>query len=497
LLVNTNQRDDPLAAPPIGLCYVAGAAEAAGHQVRVLDLCFQRKARQTLARAVADFAPEVVGLSVRNLDNCNLLYPISYLPEVRGIVDRLRELTTAPIVVGGSGASLCPGEVLEYLQADYVVSSDGELSFVRLLEVLGNGGTPENLPGVGLRLGGDFHLTPPRLNGFPDGNPHLGRWIDMAPYEQIGSAYTVQTKRGCRQKCIYCTYNQLLEGRRFRLRAPQEVVDELEDALHRYRPHTFELVDSVFNDPLDHCLAILEEICRRPWQANFSAMGVMPRNFNRKLLDLMKRAGFKSFMTSPESASDIMLRNYQKGFTAADVWRTAETVNQNRLPVIWFFLLGGPGETNETLQETLDFITRRLTRQKYPSYNLAYLFLGVRIYPATQLWDLAAQQGFVGPRSNPLEQLWYLSPDLDLEKAMGQLRQAARLCPEIVLAGVERFFPLSRVLGFLGKLFFISRPYWRHMPNFQRWLGVHRLRLQPGPARAAAQVRAALARQGC
>jgi radical SAM superfamily enzyme YgiQ (UPF0313 family) len=496
LLINSNQRDDALAAPPLGLCYVAGAAEAAGHEVRVLDLCFQKSVRLSLARALAGFAPEVVGVSLRNLDNCNLLYPISYLPEVRRLMGHLRELTGAPIVVGGSGASLCPREVLEYLQGDYIVVSDGELSFVQFLTVLGKGGTPANIPGVGLQLAGRFHLTPPHLHAFPDGNPRLGRWIDMAPYEKIGSAYTVQTKRGCRQSCIYCTYNQVLEGKRFRLRSPLEVVDELEEALHRYHPQSFEFVDSVFNDPIDHCLEILAEICRRPWKARFSAMGVSPRNLNRELLDLMQRAGFKSFMTSPESASETMLQNYQKGFTAEEVRRAAETVNQSRLPVVWFFLLGGPGETNDTLQETLDFISQRLSRRNGPPLNLAYPFLGVRIYPGTKLWDIAAQQGFVGPGSNPLEQLWYLSPGLDLDKAVWQLRQAARHCPEITLTYIERYLPLiTRFLGILGNFLYIPKPYWQHLPKLQGWLGSQRLRFQPSPARTAARLRAALGRR--
>ena len=81
LLINSNLKDDILAAPPIGLCYVASAAEAAGHEVRVLDLCFKRRLRTELEKAIIGFSPQVIGVSLRNLDNANMVRP-DFLPPV-------------------------------------------------------------------------------------------------------------------------------------------------------------------------------------------------------------------------------------------------------------------------------------------------------------------------------------------------------------------------------------------------------------------------------
>ena len=108
LLINSNLKDDILAAPPIGLSYVASAVEAAGHEVRVLDLCFKRRIGQELEKAITGFSPQVIGVSVRNLDNANMLRPVSYLPSALKIVQKIRALTAAPLVLGGSGASLDP-----------------------------------------------------------------------------------------------------------------------------------------------------------------------------------------------------------------------------------------------------------------------------------------------------------------------------------------------------------------------------------------------------
>ena len=96
-------------------------------------------------------------------------------------------------------------------------------------------------------------------------------------------------------RCIYCTYNQVLEGNRLRLRSPSEVVDEIEEAFYQFKPETFEIVDSVFNDPLGHCQEILDEIIHQPWKAHFTTMGVSPKNLDSQFLQLMKRAGFTSF----------------------------------------------------------------------------------------------------------------------------------------------------------------------------------------------------------
>jgi radical SAM superfamily enzyme YgiQ (UPF0313 family) len=470
LLINSNLKDDILAAPPIGLCYVASAAEAAGHEVKVLDLCFKRRINQELEKAINGFSPQVIGVSLRNLDNANMLRPVSYLPSELQIVQEIRKLTAAPLVLGGSGASLDPQGVLEFLQGDYLIVSEGEKAFVDLLEALNRGESPADIPGVGMWRQGKFHATPPQLTSFSSGNPHLARWVDLTPYEKVGVSYTVQTKRGCRMRCIYCTYNQVLEGNHLRLRSPSEVVDEIEEAFYQFNPEAFEFVDSVFNDPVDHCREILEEIIRRPWKARFTTMGVSPKNLDSQFLQLMQRAGFTSFMISPESASETMLTNYQKGFDLGDVRRAAEAINQFSFPVLWYFLVGGPGETTHTLRETIEFIEQHLVRKQGPPYNLANIFLGVRIYPGTKLWQIALEEGLIHDRCNPLRPLWYLSRELDLEVTMRQLYGAACRRPEIALGSMEKYMPLTKIFGAVRKFFPFPKPYWQHMLSVNQML---------------------------
>jgi hypothetical protein len=274
------------------------------------------------------------------------------------------------------------------------------------------------------------------------------------------------------------------------------VVDELEEAYYRYQPRFLEFVDSTFNDPIDYCVEILEEIVRRPWQARFSTMGMSPKHLNDRFLKLLWRSGFRSFMTSPESASTDMIRNYQKGFTVDDVILAAEAINRSRFKVMWYFLIGGPGENNQTLQESLDFVTKYLHRKKHPPYHLAHFYLGVRTYPRTRLWEIAQQEGFIPQDYNPLQQLWYVSEELDLDLAVRQLNEAACRYPEVILGSAERFLSISNYLAFLGNLFRWSQPYVHQVWWLNKLLVMLRLRSRFQIWDAAARLRSYLRQQG-
>lgn len=495
LLVNTNLKDDLLAAPPIGLCYVATATEAAGHEVRVVDLCFKRDVRKTLEQAVRGFSPDVVGLSVRNIDNVNMLCPVSYLPDHLKIVNLIKGLTDVPLVVGGAAASLDPEGILRYLDADFIVVSDGERSFAELLRSLESGSSDHDIPGVGSVVDGTFRYRTADLNGFQAGNAEVGRWIDVRPYFKAGGSYNIQSKRGCRHHCIYCVY-QIIQGQGIRMRDPVDVVDELEEAYYKYKSTDFEFVDSVFNDPVDHAGEILEEICRRSWRARFTAIGVSPAGLDRPFLDLMWRAGFRSFMLSPESASEVVCSNYGKSFSIDTVVHAAEALNETELTTLWYFLVGGPGETDETLQETVNFILKYLKPAKRPPYHNINMFLGVRIYPGTALWDTAMNEGVVNHDTDPLQQCWYISPGLDLERAIDRMLETAVKCPELYLGFDESVLGISKFWTTVGDVFKLPKPYWRHLWGINRLLIKFGLRFVFKPKDTAAMIRRQLEHQG-
>ena len=274
----------------------------------------------------------------------------------------------------------------------------------------------------------------------------------------------------------YRTCNsQVLEGHAVRMRAPEEVVDEIADAQARHRPPFFEFVDSVFNEPRDHCAEILERIVRSPWKAQFTAMGIDARNLDADLLNLMWRAGFRSFQTSPESGSETMIGHYGKRTSRDDLVRAARALRGTNFTVMWYFLVGGPGETNQTLRESLDFVFEHLRPGVRPPYNMATFMLGVRMYPGTALWRQAVARDRLTADADPIRPQWYLSEDLDLPLAVRQLLAAASQADEILLGLDERLLAWSRLWTAIGARLPVPKPYWRHGWSQRRML--RRMRL--------------------
>jgi hypothetical protein len=102
-----------------------------------------------------------------------------------------------------------------------------------------------------------------------------------------------------------------------------------------------------------------------------------PRFLDDALLTAMERAGFTGIGITPESASDEVLRGLNKGFTTEDVRRAAETVARHKLPCCWIFMLGGPGETRETVRETFDFAARYVRKNDVAFFNAARPHQGI------------------------------------------------------------------------------------------------------------------------
>ncbi len=447
LLVGSNSLRVPYPVSPIGLCLVAAALEP-GWQVRIHDPLAEGAG---LAAVVAEFAPDYVGLGIRNIDDIVMEAGVSFVNDVRERFARpLRRLTQAPLILGGSGFSIFPQEWLEECEADYGVVGEGEAAFPALLEALERGFDPLAVPGV-VAPGGPAPLRAARpvlLDLLPF--PEIDKRIDYAPYRERG-AYPIQTKRGCARGCLYCSYPQV-EGRNFRCRPAEIVVDEIQQVRERLGDVAFEFVDSVFNDPPGHAESICWEIAQRGLQVRLRTMGVNPAQVTRELIDLMAAAGFAQIDSTPDSASPAMLRRLRKNFTLAELERTATIVREAKMPTMWFFLLGGPGETEQTIAETFAFVDRFVDPE-----DMVHISEGLRIYPHTGLHETALEEGFVEAGESLLLRRFYVSPELGRERLLeivsreiatrpncvrssestpppAMLQEAARICREQGLA---------------------------------------------------------------
>jgi len=166
LLVSTNRNTLPMPVMPIGACIVADAAERSGHTVHLLDLMFTRDAMAELESAVMGFRPDVVGLSVRNIDNNDMRNTVFFLDDLRKIVDAIRTGTRAPIFLGGAALGVMPEEILRLADVSGCVAGDGETIFPLLLDRISRGGEIRDVPGVASIENGTFRRNPRPPWGF-------------------------------------------------------------------------------------------------------------------------------------------------------------------------------------------------------------------------------------------------------------------------------------------------------------------------------------------
>ncbi|HEY8832122.1 MAG TPA: radical SAM protein [Gemmatimonadaceae bacterium] len=464
LLVSTNRERQPYPVVPNGLACVASALDAAGHRVRFLDLCFASDPVATARKVAAEFKPDVIGISVRNIDNSDAIALRHYTPQARSILHALRQAAPgAKVIAGGAAFGVAPEALFRDLGVDYAVAGDGERASVSLVDALSSGGPIEALPGLVRERNGTVVFTPPGEDADLDSLPHpaLHRWIDLARYQRHGATIPIQTKRGCVYKCIYCTYRNV-EGWGYRTRDPELVADEIEELRIKAGVHHFDFVDSTFNSPPGHAIQVCEAITRRRLDVQLDTTNFTPATASAELLGAMKAAGFRSLGITAESASDPVLEKLEKGFDAAKVHEVAERVEKFGIRTLWIFLVGGPGETAATVEETLAFAAWRLRRG-----DAVYLTVGLRIYPGTTLHRIAIAEGVVPAESTLLDPTFYFSSAIEFRATVARLKKFAADHPRFMFSADSR----SVVLPYLTRaasILRLPRPHWQYMGLFQR-----------------------------
>lgn len=395
-LLSSNLCTDPYPVYPLGMAVVSGALQAAGHQVLQYDCLVQRGAEQ-LRTAIADFVPELLSISLRNIDDVNSFSGEQawYLRQVKGLVDEIRSGYAGPIVVGGPGLTLMPEAIVDFLEVDYAIVGEGERTLPELMATLAAGGVAPRIIRSERPLAGPDFAAPlfdPALVPF-----YLGE----------SGMLNLQTKRGCAYRCGYCSY-PLIEGRRFRVREPAQVVAELARLKREHGVAKIFFTDSVFNDPQGNYLLLAEELLRQGLDLCWSAF-FRPQGLGRPELALLKRAGLYALELGPDAASDRTLAGINKGLTFAEVLEVNRACLDERLPAAHFVIFGGPGEDEASLAEGLDNLEQL-------GASVVFAFSGIRIHPDTPLQQRAIAEGVISAETSLLKPVYYFSPLLDHEK---------------------------------------------------------------------------------
>ncbi len=403
LFISANTETINMPVLPLGMAAVAAATQKEGHDVLSLNLLGTDDIPACLEKAIRHIKPDAIGISVRNIDDQSMENTRFMLGAAKQLVDHCRQMSGAPVVLGGAGYSIFPQSTLEYTGADYGLQGEGEEMFPLMLEFLNAGRNPASIPGAYIR--GLERKNPPcfssDLGGFslPEPEGHLD-FPNALEKKQMWLPY--QTRRGCPMRCSYCS-TPAIEGTSIRTHDIRLIVENISRFADK-GIEQFYFVDNIFNIPESYaeklCDAMIDADFRIKWRCI-----IYPKKLPGKLAKKMAGAGCTDVSLGFESASATVLERLNKKYSPNDVLETSRMLNDCGIRQMGFLLLGGPGETRETVLKTLEF------SDTLPLDSLK-LTIGLRIYPDTPLAGAALDEGFISASDNLLTPRFYLRPEL-------------------------------------------------------------------------------------
>jgi radical SAM superfamily enzyme YgiQ (UPF0313 family) len=390
LLVHANPFQRVTPVPAYGLERLRTAAEGTGAEVEILDPYLVAEDAIGAARTAAEqFAPDVVGLGIRIIDDCIVVdspaanghgaIDVSFLlPEIRELRRALGAAAPeATFVAGGSGFSACPQECLEYLDVEWGVVGAGEDAFAAIC----SGRSLKQIPGL-VRRGAE--------RGFDAYHLGFGRPTRREPLYAPANSFPVRTRIGCAMQCAYCTAANLL--RQHRNGDVETALAEIEQTVQATKERGVGRVplffaDDEFNLPDErHPIAILRGLAERglagsiTWRAYFN-----PTPFSPELAELVRETNGLVSITV-DSAAEKVLAEAQKPFRRRHLDELLERLRTHGVSADLGLIFGLPGESEETVEETIEFV-----RALPPEIEVAYS-AGARVYPHTPLSRIAQRE---------------------------------------------------------------------------------------------------------
>ena len=399
LLVATNQADRFMGRMvvrpvPIGLAYLAASVDEERHTLKVLDLMFADDAVAEVADAVSEFEPDLIGMSIRNLDNQSSLNPVWNLPAVRDIIERIRQLSDATTLIGGPAFSIMPAECLDYVGADLGIAGDAAEAFATLVERLEAGADYRDIPGIVYRddtNDGEIVVSEGRFTSSFHRAPRLDL-LDMGAYNGSGFGVGVVTKLA---QAYYPTPGADFSGGDWRIREPSEVVDEIRSLDNNFGINKVFFIDSGFNIPAEHakatCRAIIDAGLRVRWNSY-----VRPSDdADAQLMGLMKESGCSLALMAEGGRGGESLVDRLAGLE-----RMSGLCREVDLPFTMNMTFGEPGDSESSVEQKLDFLKR-------VDAAFSVLRVGTRVLPNTGAAQTALREGLIESESELMRPTFY------------------------------------------------------------------------------------------
>lgn len=399
--------------PPLSLAYTAAIAEKSGHKVIIIDAVAEHLSLQLVIKRIEEFSPDILGFTLTTYG----------FHQTLTWINNIKEKVKIPVMVGGWHLSIYPRETMSHTAIDYAVIGDAENVLPDFLSALESGDSLDVVKGIAFKENGKVKITPPaiptaNLDAVPFPARHL---LKNNLYYNILSRvknFTVMlSARGCPYQCIFCDLNT----RDFRMRTANNFVEEIETNYKEFRIKEFDIYDSSFTIDNQRVKKICDEIIRRKLNVFWTVRSRID-TVNRDLLRAMAKAGCHTIMYGIESAHPGILRSLNKYNDADKVKQVINWTKECGIKTLGFFMLGSPGETFETADQTIGLMSE---------LDLDYVQVTkLTPFPNTKIYKMLLERGFGDYWSeftrdiNKEEELPLVNTVLTSKEVMGLVKRA-------------------------------------------------------------------------
>ncbi|MCW4015249.1 MAG: B12-binding domain-containing radical SAM protein [Candidatus Bathyarchaeota archaeon] len=376
--------------PPLGLAMIAAVLEKKGYAVKILDLPALKLSKNSVSSFISVENPDLVGISAMTP---NLTSAINLARQIKEVKPEV------VIVLGGPHATLFPGETLQNVpEVDIVVQGEGEETIVELVKTFERGESvnPQIL-GIAYRKKKGIQINPKRpfisnidYLPFPSFNLlPMNKYILHPPHGKRTPAIPIMTSRGCPYRCIYCSKSVF--GRKYRANSPEYIVNEIEYLIEKFNAKEITFYDDVFTLDAKRIHKICDGLDAKgidiPWTCETRVNLV-----TRELVERMKKSGCYLIAYGVESGNQTILNNLKKDIMIKQITQAFKMTHETGIQTVAYFMIGSPGETHETIKETI-----ALAKKINPDFAQ---FSVSTPFPGTELFDIASKSGLVSKNWN-------------------------------------------------------------------------------------------------
>jgi len=397
---------------PLGIAYLAAVLRQEGYFVEVID-----------ANAEELNTPEVmVRIKTGNFEMVCVTAVTAQITHAWQILKAVKAYNSRIVtVLGGVHPTALTQESLSQDCVDFIVRGEGEITLMELIHAIENNRQFKDISGLSYKIENIFQHNPDRalindLDSFPfparDLFPFPGKY--SSPYKLRRYHATLITSRGCPGTCIFCNKN--ISGFAFRMRSPENVVEEIGYLKSRFRVEEFHMADDCFSWDQDRVRRICELLLENRLNVSWACSnGIRIDSVDGGLLRLMRKAGCYRVSFGVEAGSEQVLKKIGKKIRLNDVRHAFEMAQSAGLVTVALFMLGNFGENKKTMEETIRF-SKGLTTD-YAQFTIATPFPGTPFYRIVERQGrfLSRDWAQYGVFSQPLFELDGLSAELMLK----------------------------------------------------------------------------------